>query len=348
MSYGYGFSALMHVLGDVNSAQALMLEESRRETEFGLLSVGLKIHVTHQDVAKSFQPLISRLGGFNKLARQNIYRGSDALLCLVLHPMGGPSSAILLLELLERFTGCGILGNPHIQVQVCSPGRLDMRRAALLGTVFYLASDTLRRYKLQDFETTVSNDNNYKRGKRLLIYDAQGDFDPDFEWPVAEEVRQERIGWFGNKKSKREIKRLPFDRDRTDILAGTASSQDIRNINLIGTLLCHAQYPEHEGLWHEVGRAFEMELYELLDQHMLLGLLEAPWVSLEKAGAPESDAIFISVLQELVAYALAEAERIRHDSTQSRSGILYAINDIVNRYRHYIEQQYVLLKGDGR
>src|SRR6266568_3209659 len=102
---------------------------------------------------------------------------SRASLCLVLPPVGNARSAILLLECIEHFIGSALFSNPEIQIQVCSPGRLDARRSALLAIGFYLGSDTLRRYTLGDLATSFTKNQHYPRGRRLVLYDAEGDFD---------------------------------------------------------------------------------------------------------------------------------------------------------------------------
>src|SRR5262245_60758783 len=81
---------------------------------------------------------------------------------------------ILLLDSIEQFIGCPLFGNPQIQIQVCSPGRLAGRRSALLAIGFYLGSDTLRRYCLGDFATSFTEHLHYPRGRRLVLYDAEG------------------------------------------------------------------------------------------------------------------------------------------------------------------------------
>jgi hypothetical protein len=65
---------------------------------------------------------------------------------------------------------------------LCSPGRLSSRASALLGISFYLGSDTLRRYTQADLRTTFSSNFTHQRGVRLVLYDAEGDFDRDFVW----------------------------------------------------------------------------------------------------------------------------------------------------------------------
>jgi hypothetical protein len=108
-------------------ADALALH--RRRVEHGYLSVGLKIHCL--DEGSQFSTLVEGLGGPQRILEANYYKQSCASLCLVLPPVGSARAAILLLESIENFIGCTLFGNPKIQIQVCSPGRLDARRSAL-------------------------------------------------------------------------------------------------------------------------------------------------------------------------------------------------------------------------
>src|SRR6516162_3685953 len=147
----------------------------RRRVEHGHLSVGLKIHCLGD--GSQFATLVEGLGGAQKILDVNYFKHSHASLCLVLPPVGSARSAILLLECIEHFIGSPVFSNPEIQIQVCSPGRLDARRSALLAIGFYLGSDTLRRYTLGDFATSFAKHQRYPRGRRLVLYDAEGDFD---------------------------------------------------------------------------------------------------------------------------------------------------------------------------
>ena len=347
MSYGYGFGQMMDILRESDFIRARIVESGRREIHHGLLSVGIKLHILDRDTAARFQPLLEKLGGRPQVIHLNVYRHSAADMCLVLHPVGSAHCAILFLRALETFTRCKIFGNPYIQIQVCSPGKLDMRRSALLGMCFYLCSDTLRRYELEDFQTTVS-EGPYRRGKRLVLYDAGGDFDSGFEWPVASVAQQERNRWRAFKKVRREKVYLPLGKTRTDILAGTASELDIRNINLFATLLCHAQYPQHSGYWHELGKMFEKEVLALLDEHVLAGLTDAPWVSVDRQGDPDDDERFISAMQELVAYAFLESERIQQGSAFVGKGILETMRSVSLRYRTAVEEKYPISHGEAQ
>jgi hypothetical protein len=263
----------------------------------------------------------------------------------VLPPVGNARAAILLLECIERFTGSALFSNREIQIQVCSPGRLDARRSALLAIGFYLGSDTLRRYALGDLETTVSRDWQYQRGQRLVIYDAGGDFERGFEW-------WERSG---NGKDRLIRPQLPFENGRSDLLTGNGSRLDIENINLLATLLVHA---EHQGFWSKLGEQFEEDMQSLLDRHLLAGLINAPWVRtgyVERAG----DAKFFSALQELVAYVFEESVRVTkksgilfsrsHEIPARRSqGILHEMQSLLKKYRTEIERESSLHGHGGR
>jgi hypothetical protein len=167
MEDGCKLEDLLAILHDRAPAKADAVALHRRRIEHGLLSVGLKIHCL--DSGSQFFSLVESLGGASKALEINMYKDSQASLCLVLPPVGNARSAILLLECIEHFTGYPLFGNRKIQIQVCSPGRLDARRSALLAIGFYLGSDTLRRYALEDLETTVSRDARYRRGQRLVM-----------------------------------------------------------------------------------------------------------------------------------------------------------------------------------
>jgi hypothetical protein len=215
-----------------------------------------------------------------------------------------------------------------VQLQVCSPGRLHPRYAALHAIGFYLSSDTLRQYSLDDFATTVS-DNFYRRGKRLVIYDAglTGIFDSDFAW------------WARGKQGLTIRHCLPLH-GRTDLMVGPGSRADISNINLIATLLVHAQSSGAEGYWNSLGELFVRDLTALLDRHMLAGLAEAPWVCAgDVHGDARQDGSFLSALQELTAYAEAEARRLQQGRAHSASGvgstggILHEAQELLSTYR---------------
>jgi len=226
VSYRYSFEDLLALLHGHAPAKVDAVALHRRRVEHGHLSVGLKIHCLGG--GSQFSTLVEGLGGAQKILDVNYYKHCHASLCLVLPPVGSARSAILLLECIEHFIGSALFSNPEIQIQVCSPGRLDARRSALLAIGFYLGSDTLRRYTLGDLATSFAEHQRYPRGKRLVLYDAEGDFDRNFDW------------WKESGKHRVVEPQLPFENGRSDLLTGSGSRLDIQNINLLATLLVHA------------------------------------------------------------------------------------------------------------
>ncbi|MFZ2555881.1 MAG: hypothetical protein WAX57_03495 [Minisyncoccia bacterium] len=308
--------------------ECALLSKEKRRVENGLLSVGIKLHVIRNP--ERFFDLIWELGGVEHALEKNVYKKDDAEFCIVLPPLGSAGSAISLIRCIEAHVGTPVFGNTDIQLQICSPGRLDARRAALLAIMFYLGSDTLRRYSFNDFATTVSYDAHYNRGRRLVIYDAGtvGAFERDFAW------------WARTENSFLIRDELPFKEPaRTDIIVGTGSPDDVRNINRIATLLVHAQHPEESGYWHELGISFERDVHELLTRHHLTGLLEAPWVHSGDSIDMRGDQAFFSALQELTMYAFEEVERLDTASRFARMwstlqpGILQEAHLLLESYR---------------
>ena len=302
-----------------------------------LLSVGLKIHCLNN--GQQFNKLIEDLGGASKVLEINYYKDARASLCLVLPPVGNATSAIQLIECIEQFIGSPIFGNRQIQLQLCSPGRLSARASALLGISFYLGSDTLRRYTQADLRTTFSSNFMHPRGIRLVLYDAEGDFDRDFAWWNQQGVLDPE---------------LPFENGRTDLLIGAGSRLDIQNINLLATLLVHSEY---HGYWRSLGEQFKIEMEELLERHILTGLLTAPWVRQSSAQFGDDDRFF-AALQELVAYAYGESARVKQRRllmfetwkdipARSPNGILEEMQHLLSKYRRLLKTQSLLVAQGG-
>ncbi len=332
MAYAASIDRLLQTLHARAPAKVDALALEKRRVRHGLLSVGLKLHCLGDE--HLFSPLIDILGGQRRVFDRNVYKRSPARFCLVLPPVGSARAAILLLECIEQYTRCKMFNNPNIQLQVCSPGRLTSRNAALHAIGFYLSSDTLRQYALDDFATTVSADH-YHRGRRIVIYDAgfSGEFDGAFAWWARQNGRLTIRG------------SLPFLNARTDVMVGPGSKLDIHNINLLATLLVHAQSPG-DGYWSSLGERFANELVSLLDRHLLAGLIEAPWIGIPDTDVnTANDHLFLSALQELTAYGAAEATRLKQTSesvltrfsslqeSDARSGILDEMQELLARYR---------------
>jgi hypothetical protein len=53
----------------------------------------------------------------------------------------------------------------------------------------------------------------------------------------------------------------PFKNGRSDLLAGRGSKLDLENVNLLATLLIHA---EHQGYWSKLGERFQEDMQSLL------------------------------------------------------------------------------------
>jgi hypothetical protein len=339
VTYRYSFEDLLVLLRGHAPAKVDAVALHRRRVEHGQLSVGLKIHSLGD--GKQFSTLVEGLGGKQKILDINYYKHSHASLCLVLPPVGSARSAILLLECIEHFIGSALFSNPEIQIQVCSPGRLDARRSALLAIGFYLGSDTLRRYTLGDLATSFAERQPYSRGRRLVLYDAAGDFDPYFDW------------WRTSGKYRLVEPQLPFENGRSDLLTGSGSRLDIENINLLATLLVHAEY---QGYWSQLGMQFQEGMEALLERHLLNGLIDAPWVRTEDPESDDDDRFF-AALQELVAYAFEESVRIKkkgrlfprwHEiAARSSGGILQDVQSLLQKYRSELVKQSRVLEQGG-
>jgi hypothetical protein len=337
VTYRYQLPDLIALLHKNVPAIAHALTANHRRVAHGLLSVGLKVHCL--DGGQQFDKLIEGLGGAVEVLEVNYYKDARASLCLVLPPVGSAASAIHLIEGIEQFIGSPIFRNRQIQLQLCSPGRLSAGASALLGIGFYLGSDTLRRYTQADLRTTFASHFTHPRGIRLVLYDAEGDFDRDFAWWNQQGVLEPE---------------LPFKNGRTDLLIGSGSRLDIQNINLLATLLVHS---ENNGYWRLLGEQFKLEMEGLLNRHILTGLLAAPWVREPSAQFGDDDRFF-AALQELVAYAYGESTRVkqrrlllfgtwRDIPARFPNGILEEVQSLLSKYRILLERQSRLVAQAG-
>lgn len=297
MGIPYTFQTLLNILSVADKSKAADILENHRRVNRGLLPVGLKLHCLNS--GEGFNTLVQHLGGWESVVEVNSYKHADASFTLLLHPVGSAEVAIDLVALIGKFTGEKIFGNDNFLVQICSAGRLHPHRAALLGVGFYLGSDKIRRYKLSDLTTTFSNDFVHSpRGRRLVLYDARAInsfFDRAFPY-------WHRRSSSGELLSQTE---LPVRDERTDVLIGSTEA-DIRNVNLLATILFHEQ---DEAYWAYVGKDFQKRMANLLQYHKLSHLLDAPWIYATK---PEStnDERFFNAFNELMAHAEQEVSRL--------------------------------------
>lgn len=277
------------------------------KTRHGLLPIGLKIHVVDTQYPYVLEYL-----------KKGYFSAHNAGTCFNVPPLGNMQAVEEFFEIIRSRSGVCFLNNPAYQIQVCSIGKLLPSYAAMLGVCFYLGSDPIRRYDRNDFCTSHT----HSTGNRLVIYGA-GNVEWDFEWwtkgPSDEPVVQQL---------------LPFKLgDRTDVLS-CISLSDIRNVNLVATLLVHAQY---KGYWSALGERFIHELRDIVNAHGLSSVLEAPWVHDSQHDIGEGDNAFFRALDELTVYAFEEVERIRKavesgDVSAVSTGILYEIQQLLKKY----------------
>src|SRR5689334_11667612 len=122
VTYAYRLEDLLSLLQIKTPGPAAKLAANFRQVDHGLLSVGLKIHCL--DSGNRFDRLIEELGGASRILEVNHFKDTRASFCLVLPPVGSAVSAIQLIECIEQFISSQIFGSRHIQLQLCSPGRL--------------------------------------------------------------------------------------------------------------------------------------------------------------------------------------------------------------------------------
>jgi hypothetical protein len=321
----YTMENLLSVLHPHCPIKVDALCNNRRRIEHGLTTVGLKVHCLGDN--RQLLTLIEALGGRSEVIASRVYAHARASVTVILPPVGSARSATLLLECLEKYFGHAIFHNPSYQIQVCSPCRLDGRHAAILAIAFYLGSDVLRRYSLGDLTTTFSEDTfcgHKHRGRRIVLYDGEGDLDRNFEW------------WDLEKDHLSIRPQLPFVTERTDVLT-CQSKTDIENVNLMATLLSHHQTPAY---WKHLGLRFAADIEALLKRHLLQGMLEASWIH-PAMGKKADDTQFFSALQELMAYAFDEYARLEKEKrsqwwrrgTSDRPGILAETKALLQHYR---------------
>ena len=101
------------------------------------------------------------------------------------------------------------------------------------------------------------------------------------------------------------------------------------------------------------GASFADDLVSLLDGHLLSGLVEAPWIRVSDRrdwGDPRNDQIFFGALQELTAYAAAEATRLDNASSPQRTmipgGILNEMQALLAKYRDIVTSTSERGRGD--
>lgn len=347
--YCCSLEALLSILAAGDDIEGLReihdLRTEARRCEDGMLSVGLKIHIM-PSVRSRFDPLIFDIADHQNIKHENLgnmFRSSDSWLTLVLPPVGNARAAIRLVRAIGRVVGLPIFGSKDTQIQVCTPGRLSPSMCSFLGAGFYLCSERIRSYSSKQFRTTASYDDSYRRGERLVLYDAYahdfGEFDPDHPW------------WNAAGGEIVVLPRFPFPPSRTDVMVGITDPQDIIDVNMIASLLV---YREYRGAWANLGSWFVDHVRETLFRHQLAGVLAAPWVTDYSAAENRTleavragDRLFAAALGELSAYALSETERCAREDAVT--GMLAEMIDIMRFVRYCVETRSINLgksRGD--
>jgi hypothetical protein len=88
---------------------------------------------------------------------------------------------------------------------------------------------------------------------------------------------------------------LPFKNGRSDLLTGSGSRLDIENINLLATLLVHAQY---QGYWSQLGMQFQEEMEALLERHPLLDVFGKIVPKIDDRRAHDAGKTLIPLVQD--------------------------------------------------
>jgi hypothetical protein len=271
-------------ISEINKTDYLRFIERVRTVENGQLPIGIKIHCL-----KNAHPAKDYL-------QQGYFAAHNANSCFNLPPVGNVQVSIELLKKIEEKSGVKILNNPeNYYVQICNPGRLNNENAGLLTIGFYLSSDVIRDFKQIDLNTT----HHHLTASKIAIYDA-GVQDNEFQYYGLNDSGELSI-----------LSTLPQE-GRTDILWGI-TEQDIRNVNLISTLLFHSQFG---GFFKEIGDEFKTEFKKILNKHYLGGSLETIWINKggHKIGGedvPQKPSYkYEQVMSDIQSYVMDEAKRI--------------------------------------
>jgi hypothetical protein len=320
----YSVDELLLLLRPHDPLKVSALQQNRRRVEYGLTTTGLKLHCMEEGA--SIRKLIEALGGRAEALAAKPYRYEKAAVTFVLPAFGNVRSAILFVECLESYLGFPIFNNKRFQIQVCSPCRLIPEHASILSAAFYLGSDLLRRYTLEDMGTTFSANPDFpsmRRGRRIALYDGLGRLDRSFCW------------WNLEGSKLKVHPELPFTNERTDILT-CQTKIDMHNVNLLATLLSHHQ---ELGYWEHLGARFVRDFRALLSEHMMDGVLDVAWIH-PGDGTQEEDDAFFRVYKELEHYVFSEYDRMnKHRLTWwSRQpatcpGILIQTRELLDTYR---------------
>lgn len=334
MSYkDYSLEELLELMRPKLPLKVEAVRQNRRHVEHGLHTVGIKLHC--MDQKHGLEPVTEAL-----YCETRPFRHEKSFLTVVLPAFGSVRTAIQFLECLEEYCECRIFGNQYIYIQACSPCRLSPHYATALAILFYLGSDVLQEYSLDDLATTFSRDERWdlSRGRRLVLYDGNGPLDTDYEWWACGDGALPTI-----------LPKLPFNTDRTDVLT-CRTKIDLQNVNLVATLLGHSQ---KNGYWDYLGRHLMKDFTEIMQRHQLHGLLDVHWVH-PGNGTIEDDKASFAALQELMSYALEEYRRLQSKrfavwkKAPEHPSILAEVAQLLRMYRELVKKECERLAREER
>ncbi len=281
--------------------------------ENGMLPIGLKIHCLNKDSK-----------GFNFLKKGN-FSVHNAGISFNLPPVGSFRALKKLMAEIEAKSGVDFFddASSDFQIQVCFPGELDPKKAALLRSAVYISAPKLRHFAKEDLTTSHEN----LTGKKLTIYGA-GVQNSHFEY------WEEKPVGFGVEKLEKFPKRI-FN--RTDMV-GCKSLQEVEYGQLVATLLLHSQYG---GIWSKLGKDFESQYMKLLNKYDLIPTVQNnSWIKKPEVTESNPEDFFYH-LEEIYEHVRGEFTAVH--KTGERKGLIFEIHNLIQDFKTQIEEESKLI-----
>ncbi len=288
--------------------------QNYRQVKHALLPVGMKIHCVSDEGLFNvlFDCLIGTIDSGDQrtplhVKHANMFKQEAGAWCFVLPPVGNSDAASALISHLERITGAKLFKSTNYQIQLCAPGKLEGRDAAILSILFYASSDIIRRFNSKEqLKTTFSGHGKtcIACGIRPVLHGVGGQtstFDRNFLYYTKDANGSKQVYF-----------RLPWKsgKHRTDILAGPCTKGDIKRFNLISSLLVHRRYG---GFWAELGEKLYDRTLQIMVEHQIGYMLDFPWVHSSFVQKPSS------IEDDLVFDAIVELHELLHDEAKNLS-----------------------------
>ncbi len=245
-----------------------------------LLPIGLKAHTGQNSSLSHF---LKKTGGF-------VAHGQDT--CFVANPVANAEMIELCLAVLEKKKkSSGINTDPESYYQACIPQRLDNEGCGIATLAFMLS-----RTKTLQYTPAFLDHNQGING--VTIYDA------------GQVVVGKHFVPGADGKSL-----TPHFAGRTDMLL-CGSIEDIKNAQMILSLLVHATYQREELKHQKIGQQFTQEFKDLLQKHGYSDWLENKFVDIQDSEKSEG---LGSVMIKITEHRNHVNERTKHYN----SGVLY-------------------------